>query len=50
MPSDIDNILTEKAKQLFGDERAKELQPDIEKTAAELSAIHSHPIHIENEP
>jgi hypothetical protein len=41
--------LIQRAKKTFGEDRAKELQADIEKLAADLKAVADHPLDIENE-
>jgi len=47
---DIKTMLYERAVRRFGKERADELRPDIETTAAELLKVVHHPIGFENEP
>ena len=49
MQTDLEQMLTEKAKREFGDTRAKELQADIAKVSAELSALQTFAITIHNE-
>ena len=41
--------LIQRAQKKFGEDRAQELQADIEKLAADLKAIAEHPLDIENE-
>jgi hypothetical protein len=43
------DVLIQQALQKFGDKRTEELKPDIEKLAADLQAIHEHPLTIEDE-
>lgn len=47
--SEIKTELTGRAKQLFGEERAEELLADIDKTAAEVTAVREFPLTIDNE-
>ena len=41
--------LIQLAQQKFGEDRARELQADIEKLAADLKAVAEYPLNIENE-
>ncbi len=43
------NALMAKAKELFDETRAGELEADVEKTAAELMALHNFPLTIDDE-
>jgi hypothetical protein len=45
----IEEHLIEKARQKFGDARTQELQPDIEKLAADLNDLNRYPLAIEDE-
>ena len=49
MQCGIEDILREKAKQKFGEARAEELKPDLDKLAAEIDAIRTYPMSIEDE-
>lgn len=42
--------LIEKAEKRFGKERAEQLRPDLEQTAAELVKVYRQPLGFEDEP
>lgn len=46
----MEEQLIEKAKKRFGEKRAAELHADLVKTAADLAAMASFPLTIDNEP
>ena len=49
MQRGIEQDLLEEAKQMFGDSRAQELKPDLEKLVADLNDIRRYPLTIEDE-
>ena len=42
--------LLEKARRMFGDDRAEELQADLAKLASDLEAIRQYSVSINDEP
>jgi len=49
MTEDLKQSLIDKAGEKFGNTRAEELKPDLEKLTADLEAIRGYPLTIENE-
>jgi hypothetical protein len=50
MSTEIASILTSRAEEKFGKERAEQLRSDIEQAAVDLEKVRAIPLEIEDEP
>ena len=50
MSTEIARILTSRAEEKFGKERAEQLRSDIEQAAGDLEKLRAIPVEIDDEP
>ena len=50
MSTEIASILSSRAEEKFGKERAEQLRPDIEQAADDIEKLRMTPIELEDEP